>query len=642
MADTFGSLIFEINANVNQLLAESKKAKEALYQIGKESDDLESKLSSFAKKAAISLAAAFSIKQIKEFAEESLKLGEALSDGAKKAGIQAGAFSQMAYAARISNVDISDLSMAFKAMQVNIAKGGKEFSQFGVDLKDLSAMDPDKQFRVLAEAVARIEEPAKRAEAAVALFGKQGANLLPLLTEGAQGIRKLQDEAVRLNIALSDKQIQSLADAQDAIDRLQFRWESFAASLTSKVAGAIEAVANSFSNLGKQAEDPIEIISDRIAELQKQIDERTTKRSRGTVTRDLSELQEAPERVGRGGQAANASAMLQDQQALMKARDKMLADIDEQAKKQRIDETPLAEIDMSSLPKKSKYDPALAEWERQQREPFGKKEDTQLQNDESQIFSDMAAEQQKRFDTEFEAKRTAAAKSFELLRESSMSEVELEQERHNERLEQLRVARESAIGLGTEYDKIEEDLKKKHEDKVSELTNKGEAERRKFAAMSAKDKTKDVLGYMTDLTSGIAQENKAAFELNKAAGIASAIINAYEGISLTLSKYPYPYNIGLAALHGAAAFAQVNAIAGQTFGGGGGRAAPSLAGSTPATPVTPVTSGGGAGGSEVRGGTSLLVLQGLNRADMFDGATVRELALRISEFSRDGGRVQVA
>src|SRR5690606_1551651 len=116
------------------------------------------------------------------------------------------------------------------------------------------------------------------------------------------------------------------------------------------------------------------------------------------------------------------------------------------------------------------------------------------------------------------------------------------------------------------------------------------SEREKFQQMSSKDKVKTVSGELADITSGVAQHNKAMFRLNQAAGISNAIISAYEGISKTLSAYPYPINIGMAAAHGVAAFAQVNAIRSQSFGSGGG-AAPSLAGGTPATPVTPVQSG---------------------------------------------------
>lgn len=89
-----------------------------------------------------------------------------------------------------------------------------------------------------------------------------------------------------------------------------------------------------------------------------------------------------------------------------------------------------------------------------------------------------------------------------------------------------------------------------------------------------------MLGEIAALTAGVAQNNKTLFKINKVAAIANAVIGAYEGISRTLAAYPYPINIGMAALHAAAAFAQVQAIRSTSFGGTGGGTTPSLAGTT--------------------------------------------------------------
>jgi hypothetical protein len=52
-----------------------------------------------------------------------------------------------------------------------------------------------------------------------------------------------------------------------------------------------------------------------------------------------------------------------------------------------------------------------------------------------------------------------------------------------------------------------------------------------------------------------------------------------------MSKYPYPINIGMAALHGAAAVAQISSIASTSFGGGAGATStPTAGGGTATTP----------------------------------------------------------
>lgn len=134
-------------------------------------------------------------------------------------------------------------------------------------------------------------------------------------------------------------------------------------------------------------------------------------------------------------------------------------------------------------------------------------------------------------------------------------------------------------------------LKTQFEKDLLTIEKKGWTERQKFAALSAKAQTQTVLTELLNLTAGVAQENRTLFEINKAAGIANAIINTYEGVSETLSKYPQPLAGILAATHLAAGLATVDAIRSTPFEGGSG-AAPSFAtGSAPgpaADVITPI------------------------------------------------------
>ena len=135
----------------------------------------------------------------------------------------------------------------------------------------------------------------------------------------------------------------------------------------------------------------------------------------------------------------------------------------------------------------------------------------------------------------------------------------------------------------------EEELAKEqeHKDKLTQLENdhwaeidrirrKNMTQLQKFNEMNWKGQTQTVLGAMVDMTQGVAQSSKTMFNINKVAATAQAIIAGYEGVAKTLGAYPYPINIGMAALSAAASAAQVSGILGTTFGGGG--SAPSLSG----------------------------------------------------------------
>ncbi|MDH3375352.1 MAG: tape measure protein [Gammaproteobacteria bacterium] len=120
------------------------------------------------------------------------------------------------------------------------------------------------------------------------------------------------------------------------------------------------------------------------------------------------------------------------------------------------------------------------------------------------------------------------------------------------------------------------------------IEKKGWTERQKFAALSAKAQTQTVLAELLNMTAGVAQENRTLFEINKAAGIANAIINTYEGVSETKSKYPWPLAGVMAAAHLVSGLATVNAIRNTPFEGGGGGSIPSAAGGGAPAPAADI------------------------------------------------------
>jgi hypothetical protein len=67
------------------------------------------------------------------------------------------------------------------------AGGGKEavqaLSSIGLSAADFQGLSSSEQFTLIANAINGITDPAQRAAAAVAIFGKSGADLLPAFRE---------------------------------------------------------------------------------------------------------------------------------------------------------------------------------------------------------------------------------------------------------------------------------------------------------------------------------------------------------------------------------------------------------------------------------------------------------------------------
>jgi hypothetical protein len=219
----------------------------------------------------------------------------------------------------------------------------------------------------------------------------------------------------------------------------------------------------------------------------------------------------------------------------------------------------------------------------------------------------------------------------EALRQELMTEEELEIESHRKRLERLAEFSDTTLeDLGGRQAVLEQ-MEQEHQNRLYSIRSRGLTTLAAFNKASWQQQTATIVGELANMTAGVSRSNRTLFELNKVAGIANAIVNAYTGISRTLGAYPYPWNIAMAAAHAVAAFAQVQAIQSATFGGGA--PAPSIAGSTPATPVTPVESAAPAGRD--RSPTTIIHLHGTTD----ELKVARRLVAALNENSRDGGRI---
>jgi hypothetical protein len=202
------------------------------------------------------------ISQMTQAAKAAIDFGDNVQKAAAKTGIAASQFAVLSDAAKLSDISMESLSKSLQKMQVAISNAGsgsksqlEAFSALNIEFAELQRLRPEDQFLRIADQINRLESPADRVRAAVELFGKAGAELLPFFEQGAAGIKKATDEIVRMGGVLSDDQIQKLADADDAVKRLGQSWATFSRTLTASVAPAITAVLDLLSNADKAQAD---------------------------------------------------------------------------------------------------------------------------------------------------------------------------------------------------------------------------------------------------------------------------------------------------------------------------------------------------------------------------------------------------
>lgn len=175
---------------------------------------------------------------------------------AGRLGFTYGELAGVAHAAGLSGVSMDSVANAATKADVALvnAQGGSKaaqaaFAGLGLDVAQLAAMSPADRFNAIAAAIANIPDAAGRSAAAVALFGRAGAQLLPMFEQGAEGIAAAQAEAERLGLTLTTAQAKDVEAMNDSFTKAQQAVSGVVGQVVSYLSPAVTAIANQFTEL---------------------------------------------------------------------------------------------------------------------------------------------------------------------------------------------------------------------------------------------------------------------------------------------------------------------------------------------------------------------------------------------------------
>jgi len=141
-----------------------------------------------------------------------------LADQAARLGQSPESFSQMAYAAKLADVEVGELATSMKELNKAIfaakKEGSKENAIFAALGIDPTGKDTTKVMEEIADKFGEIGEEATKSQVLLELFGKAGLAMRPMMEQGAEGIKAAREEATKFGIVITD----DLAKAVDAYD----------------------------------------------------------------------------------------------------------------------------------------------------------------------------------------------------------------------------------------------------------------------------------------------------------------------------------------------------------------------------------------------------------------------------------------
>lgn len=194
--------------------------------------------------------------------KRALDYASSLGEVAQQAGVTATELQEYRYAASQAGITSDEMDKALGKLTKTMGEalaGEKSqvaaFRELGVALQDANGRiySAGELFPKLADAFAKIENPAKRARLQTDLFGKSGQKLDTLLSGGSKALDELRDAAHRLGIVLSDQQIQNADKTADRLAELKQVLEARIAGTVADNADAIAQLANALFQLAGAA-----------------------------------------------------------------------------------------------------------------------------------------------------------------------------------------------------------------------------------------------------------------------------------------------------------------------------------------------------------------------------------------------------
>lgn len=256
------TLRVDLETNVATFTSDMKKARQSIEETKTSVEGLGKSLSAIRASAVVYLA-----QQAFHAAERMYAFGKSIASAtmdierqSKIIGISTDAFQKWQYAAKMTDVSNESLGIGLKQLSKSMEEavqgtgdGAKWFQAMGVSVKDAAGnMKPlDEMMMEIAGKFVSWEDGPKKIAIAMALFGRSGQELIPILNQGAGGISKFFAEAQKLGIILSSDIVKKGSEAEDIFKRLEAQMNATKLSMAPLVLEFARGIESILSDLNK-------------------------------------------------------------------------------------------------------------------------------------------------------------------------------------------------------------------------------------------------------------------------------------------------------------------------------------------------------------------------------------------------------
>lgn len=182
---------------------------------------------------------------------------DALAKTADSLGITTEALSGLRHAADLAGVSNEEFDKNLIKMTKNVAAAAQgnagaaaAFDRLGLSASRLEKLGADNQIKAIADQLKTVTNPTERAALAMSIFGKEGAKMVNVLADGAEGLSEAQAEAAKLGLTISRLDAARIEIANDSITRLKGVLTGAAQTIAIQLAPFVAEAAKRLTAMG--------------------------------------------------------------------------------------------------------------------------------------------------------------------------------------------------------------------------------------------------------------------------------------------------------------------------------------------------------------------------------------------------------
>jgi hypothetical protein len=202
----------------------------------------------FAKGALAGIAAGLTVHAFTSWMKGAIDAGDATKEFAAKTGVAAKDVAGLQLAFKQGGVDADSLTGGIGKLSKQMVEGNDAFRRLGIETKnaDGTMRGVKDVLYQTADAFAGIKDGAAKSALAQELFGKSGAALIPVLNEGADGMRAMAEMAEKLGLVIDEDTANAADSFNDTIELLGMGMQGVARQAMAQLLPAMNAVAGGF------------------------------------------------------------------------------------------------------------------------------------------------------------------------------------------------------------------------------------------------------------------------------------------------------------------------------------------------------------------------------------------------------------